>query len=142
MGSAERSERGPGLRPRGAVVWSVALAAVLRIACAASVPLIITNDGVWYLMWARKILAGEAIDWPPIRTPGYPLFLAAIFRICGVGPWGVLIVQHALGCLAVGLIAVMAARVSGRAWWGLVLGVLAAADPVLLGMESYALTES
>lgn len=130
-----------GLRPRGAVVWFIAVAVAVRALCAATVPLIITNDSVWYFKWAREILSGEPVDWPPIRTPGYPLFLAAVFKVCGVSSCGVLAAQHVLGCVVVGLLAAIAARVSGRAWCGLAIGVLAALDPVSLGLESYALSE-
>jgi hypothetical protein len=61
-------------------------------------PLTICNDGVWYIAWARQLLALEPVDWHPARTPGYPLFLAGVFALCGIGPVAVLLAQHALGC--------------------------------------------
>lgn len=90
-------------------------------------------DAAFHDYWARGLATG---DWtapegyadPQIRTtaylrpPGYPFFLAAIYRVFGTGPWAPRIVQMALGlvnCLLVYLL--------GRKWIGPTVGLVAAA---------------
>ena len=128
------------LTPRQAIVITIFVAAIVRLWCLAGVPLTITNDGVWYLMWGWKIVEGTPIEWPVVRTPGYSLLLAAFFGLFGTGPLAILVGQHALGVLIAALITAIAARCA-NARLGLVLGLLAALDPVILGMECYALSE-
>ena len=79
MSLARIRERWRSLTVRRAVGSAVLVAAAVRVWCSFGVPLTITNDGAWYLTAARRILAGEGVDWPPFRTPGYPWLLAGIF---------------------------------------------------------------
>lgn len=120
---------------------AILFAALVRAWCLAGIPLTICNDGAWYIHWARMLRASEPIDWPPARTPGYSLFLAGIFSASGEGPVGILLAQHTLGCLIVGLIAAAACRFAGPRW-GLAIGIMAALDPALLAMECYVMTEA
>jgi 4-amino-4-deoxy-L-arabinose transferase-like glycosyltransferase len=117
-------------------------AALLRLWCLGSLPLVITNDGVGYLNWGAELAAGGSFAGiPAVRTPGYPLFLAGVFKLFGVGPTGVLITQHALGCLTCALVTFTACQLVGRRW-GILPGILCALDPWLLAMENLALTET
>ena len=124
-------------------VLLVTLVAVLiRVWCLGSFPLIITNDGVRYLDWGVQLAAGESLSViPSYRTPAYPIFLAAVFEVFGVGSVGVLMAQHLLGCLTCALITLAACRVVGPRW-GWLPGLLYAFDPWLLAIESFALTET
>lgn len=117
------------------------IALLLRTLALAHVPLVITNDGVGYAMWAETMLHGGWPDLPIFRTPGYPLLLAGAFGIGGVGPWPVLVLQHAMGIATCALIAATAARIAGR-WAALGCGLLAALDMRMLGFESYLLSET
>jgi 4-amino-4-deoxy-L-arabinose transferase-like glycosyltransferase len=123
------------------VVVVVVVAALVRVLCLFTLPLLISNDGHGYLAWGRSIVHGQAVTWPLYRTPGYPIFLAGVFAAFGVGPWGVLIVQHLLGVASAWLVALGGGRLGGR-WAALVGGLAAALDPRLLGLESYAQTET
>lgn len=116
-------------------------AAAVRVPALLQIPLVITNDGVGYAQWAISILHGDFPDLPIFRTPGYPLFLAALFAAAGVGPIPVLVAQHALGVATCTLIAATARRIAGPGL-ALVCGLLATLDPRLLGFESYLLTET
>lgn len=74
--------------------------------------LTVTGDGVGYEQVARNLLKGVGFSMetaPPylpdmIRTPGYPLFIAAIYRIFGYRPEMVTLAQNLLsvGLLLVG----------------------------------------
>ncbi len=136
-----------GLRTRKSrllrsVLVVVGVSAILRLWCLGSIPLIITNDGVGYLTWATEISAnGSLADIPSIRTPGYPLFLAAAFKVFGVSSVGVLVLQHLAGCFTCGLVTYVVGRYAGG-YWGLLPGLLCAIDPWLLAIGHYALTES
>jgi 4-amino-4-deoxy-L-arabinose transferase-like glycosyltransferase len=115
-------------------------ASLLRLWFMAGIPLIITNDGAGYLHWAQMLLAGEPVQWPSFRTPGYPLLLSGVFLVAGVSPYAVLIVQHGLAALACGLIAYSSTRLAGPRL-ALVAGLGCAIDPWLLALSFFALTE-
>ncbi|MEX2218325.1 MAG: hypothetical protein WD749_06150 [Phycisphaerales bacterium] len=123
------------------VALVLGVAAAVRVLSHLNIPLVISNDGAWYLHWAHQLLSGESPDLPPFRTPGYPLFLWALFAVFGSGPGVILGAQHALGCATAALVAWMVVRLRGPVW-GLAAGLLAALDPVLLAFESTVLTES
>ncbi|MCC6679085.1 MAG: hypothetical protein IT436_18325 [Phycisphaerales bacterium] len=136
----------PRWRPARMLVVVFIIAATARVWMLGSMPLIITNDSTGYLEWGREFASGKATTIPPIRTPGYPLFLAAVYDTFGVNAVGVLIAQHALGVLS----ALIVAAAVARATRGLPLsrgcaiaaGVLSSLDPWQLAFESYALTET
>lgn len=136
----------PRLRGPGVLTVVFVVAAVVRVWALGSMPLIITNDSTGYLEWGREFAAGQATTIPPIRTPGYPLFLAAVYDIFGVNPVGVLIGQHALGVVSALIVAAAVLRATrGRPYsrtCALMAGVLSSLDPWQLAFESYALTET
>ncbi len=90
-------------------------------------------DAAFHDYWARGLATG---DWtvpdgyadPQIRTtaylrpPGYPFFLAAVYYVCGTGPWAPRIVQMALGLVNCVLVYLL-----GRKWIGSTVGLVAAA---------------
>jgi len=129
-------------RAAAPVLAVVVIAALLRAWALVSLPLIITNDGTEYLANGMRLAEGAGLSVvQPIRTPGYPLFLAGIFQVFGPGPVSILIFQHILGVASCGLIAYAAARLT-RSRVGSIAGLLLALDPWLFALESYALSET
>lgn len=136
----------PRWRPARILVVVFIVAAAARLWMLGSMPLIITNDSTGYLEWGREYASGKASTIPPIRTPGYPIFLAAVYDLFGVNAVGILIAQHALGVLSALIVAAAVARATrglpmSRAC-AIAAGVLASLDPWQLAFESYALTET
>jgi 4-amino-4-deoxy-L-arabinose transferase-like glycosyltransferase len=125
---------------RHPVLTVAIVAAVARLWVLAGVPLMILNDSTGYLAWGGDLANGR-LTIPINRTPGYPLFLAAVFGVFGIEPLGVLFVQHALGVLTAALIAWITERRYGPNW-GFALGLAAALSPSIMVWESYALTET
>ena len=140
------ADAAPTTRARARCVWPVVvvvtlLALVLRLWLVGGLPLVITNDGVGYLRIAQRLAASADFGViPAVRTPGYPLLLAGTYHVFGVNPVGVLITQALLGCAMTALLTAVAACLAGR-WWALAVGVVAAADPWLIGIEHFALSE-
>lgn len=122
------------------------VAALVRLWALGSIPLIITNDGTGYLANGQQLAYGQPLKIAAVRTPGYPLWLAGIHEVFGTSPAAVLMGNHLLGVLTCVLITAIAARASPWPRYGPIaatgVGLLAAVDPWLLGMESYALTEA
>lgn len=108
--------------------------AALRLAMLSALPLIVTPDGSWapdnkgYIPWGVALLDLGDFAGPAVRTPGYPLFLAATFAVLGLSGTAVLVAQHLLGLATVALLTLMAARLS-RPAVALVTGLVAALDP-------------
>jgi hypothetical protein len=121
--------------------------AVVRLAMVETLPLVVTPDGLWYpegrgyLVWAEEILTRGDLSGPPLRTPGYPVLLAAAFAVAGVRDYAVLGLQHLLGLGAVALLTLVAAQRAGPRV-AVATGVLAAVDPWHLLFAHYALTEA
>jgi hypothetical protein len=111
-----------------------------------ALPLIVTPDGSWapdnkgYIPWGVALLDLGDFAGPAVRTPGYPLFLAATFAVLGLSGTAVLVAQHLLGLATVALLTLMAARLS-RPAVALVTGLVAALDPWHLLFAHYALSE-
>ena len=86
-------------------------------------------DAHWHDAYARE-LAGTGESWPPgfpvetvtqeplHRPPGYPWFLALLYRMSGGSTAFAIAVQHLLGLASVGLVGLLARRFAG-AWAGL-----------------------
>ena len=125
---------------RRAVLLVLVVAVATRLWGLAALPLVITNDGVDYLETAETLYRGEQLVIPVQRTPGYPLFLAGVFHCFGLGAGGILLAQHAIGCLTCVLLTFIACRLAGPKL-ALVPGFLASFDPWLFAFESYVLSE-
>ena len=125
---------------RRAVLLVLAVAVATRLCGLAALPLVITNDGVDYIRTAETLYHGEQLAVPVLRTPGYPLFLAGVSHCFGLGATGVLLVQHAVGCLTCALLTFIACRLAGPKL-ALIPGFLATFDPWLFAFESYVLSE-
>ena len=123
--------------------------------------LCIFDDTNYYWLLARTIRSGstyEIIEWGTIshralRTPGYPLFLAACHVVFGESPLGVRLVQAVLGTLSVGLIYLLTQRLDTRsvvcAVRGfslrvapLVAAILAAVNPYYVAISELLLSEA
>ena len=128
-----------------ALVTAAGLA--LRLAMLATLPLVVTPDGSTvpegrgYLVWADEILRAGNLAGPALRTPGYPLLVAASYATFGVEDRAVLWLQHLEGLATVALLTLVAARVAG-ARVALATGMLAALDPWHLLFAHYGLTEA
>lgn len=118
----------------------IVTAIAIRVVATLSLPLIITNDGAFYLYWAGEIASGSWPDMPAYRTPMYPLWLAAVLSIAGDSAHTVLIAQHMLG-IATAAACWWLGRVAFGARVGLVSGLLVAIDPWLLAIASFALSD-
>ena len=62
------------------------------------------------------------------REPGFPFFIAAVYLLCGVHPFAVLIVQCLLGAATCGLVGLLARRLAGERA-GLIAAALTAFYP-------------
>ena len=62
------------------------------------------------------------------REPGFPFFIAAVYLVCGVHPFAVLIAQCLLGAATCGLVGLLARRLAGERA-GLIAAALAAFYP-------------
>ena len=107
-----------------------------------------TGDTPSYLGPARELLdhgrfdsASTPIRPEFLRTPGYPVFIAAVYRVFGRSNTAVLLVQVALSALTVFLAYLLAARI-----WSVPIGLLAALlttlEPLQNSTSATILTES
>ncbi len=140
ISGGESSDRPTGWTTRRAVLLVLAVAVATRLWGLAALPLVITNDGVDYIRTAETLYRGEQLAIPALRTPGYPFFLTAVFHCFGLGATGVLLAQHAIGCLTCVLLTFIACRLAGPRL-ALISGCLATFDPWLFAFESYVLSE-
>ena len=128
-------------------VWLVVLltASVANAMSLASTPLWIYPDSVDYIQ-----LAGGIVDdgnWSHelflIRPPGYPLLLAALFRLFGpASPIALQVVQHAMNVAIALLASAVAWHVSRGRWTALLTGVGTAASLQVLAYANLVLTET
>jgi 4-amino-4-deoxy-L-arabinose transferase-like glycosyltransferase len=110
-------------------------------------------DAEYYWSLAGTIRAGtlyEIVEWGDIphfalRTPGYPLFLAACRSVLGDVPLGVRAVQAGLGAVTVWLVYRLAREVLGRnesTAVPLIAAILAAVHPYFVAMSALVLSEA
>ncbi len=118
-------------------------------------------DAEYYWFLARTIRQGapyDIIEWGSIhhfalRTPGYPIFLAACQTILGEQPLAVRLVQAVLGALVVWLVYQLTRRLAapaelepacGRLCWTvpLIAATLAALNPYYIAMSELILSEA
>lgn len=78
-----------------------------------------------------------------IRTPGYPMFLAAVFKIFGSSsPMAILVIQHAMVIITVVFAALIAWQLTNRLSVTLITGLLCAGSLQLLSYANLLLTET
>jgi 4-amino-4-deoxy-L-arabinose transferase-like glycosyltransferase len=106
-----------------------------------------SGDAPSYLGPARELLHHWRFDtWHPrgqpefLRTPGYPAFVAAVWRVFGETNSAVLLVQVVLSALTVYLVYLLASRM-WSAPIGLLAAVLTALDPLQNATSATLLTE-
>ncbi len=85
------------------------------------------SDMQFYQDWAGRILHGQWTDHQAfIAMPGYPFFLAAVYRLAGVNPWLVASLNAVSESLIAVLLFVIARRVFEKTRGGVWIGILAA----------------
>ena len=96
------------------------------------------GDAPTYLAPARELLkhgrfdSGIPVGQPEfLRTPGYPVFIATLYRIFGQTNTAVLLAQVVLGAVTVYLVYLLAARM-----WSVPVGLLAALFTVLEPLQN------
>lgn len=78
-----------------------------------------------------------------VRTPGYPLFLAAIFALFGqASPWVIVVSQHGMMLAAALLLAATAWRITGSKLISLLAGCLCVCSLQLIAYANLVLTEA
>lgn len=92
----------------------------------------INPDTSTYLRVAQRIVnSGDPFD--PVRTPGYPLFIALLWLVGGSGNLGIVsLAQAGLFVLAVLELYLLAWLIWKRAWIGLIVGLIVVSNMYLL----------
>jgi hypothetical protein len=98
------------------------------------------EDQLLYISVAEAVAQGNWSALTSERTPGYPLFLGAIFFLFGKEYWPLLIIQALVDTLTCVVTGLLATRVFGRG--GVIAGVLSAFNLNMIVLSSMALTES
>lgn len=107
------------------------------------------RDSIQYHDAARSLLQLHAFSASPekpeipqtIRTPGYPLFLAAVYLVAGVHPSVAVLAQVFLGAVTVIMTFALGARLFGRRA-GLLAGALVAFDLNSIGHSLFLYAET
>lgn len=107
-------------------------------------------DARGYHQLALNLLAGHGFSLdsqPPyradaIRTPAYPLFVAAVYALTGPVPRHVALVQAALDALTAVLLALIVLRLTGKHWPAYLAAALYALNPAALRFNNELLTET
>lgn len=104
-------------------------------------PVFLTTDSITYALPASHLAHGQGFDLSLRRTPGYPLFLAAVWAVFGDDLRPVAYIQHLLGVATSALTWLLGRLVFGRL--PALLGGLAVAlsGPQII-YEHYLMTES
>lgn len=116
---------------RGLWLAVFACALLIRLAFVAIVPpVILWSDGVQFDAVARDLAEHGTYGMQTLRPPGYPTFMAGVYRVFGENLLALRIVEALLGTVTVVLLGWIASRVFGpRAGW--ITAALAAFHPVL-----------
>lgn len=139
---------------RRPALWAVlivgCLGGLVRLALLWQMPLIFTNDSLFYFHWAWAIAQGEPVgNVPSYRTPGYPVVLSGVLGVFGRDPMAVMAVQRCMGLIAAMSLAGVASMIVKRRRSGgvalavgLLCGLVPALDPRVLALEGFVLSES
>ncbi len=98
------------------------------------------EDQFLYLSLADAVAKGDWSALTPERTPGYPLFIAAIFAIFGREYVALLITQAMIDSLTCVVTGLLATKILGKG--GLLTGMIAAVNLNMIVLSSMALTDS
>lgn len=141
----EPPEKARVLTPLVVVVLAAALLRVMYLwAHASSLPFIDQPvlDAAWYDLTARNMLSGGLFpDGPFYHAPGYPWFLAVVYRVLGPDPRHAVIVQALLGVGTTLTAILIARRLFGREE-ALLTGLLLLGSGTLYFYESKLLVET
>lgn len=109
----------------------------------------VVRDTPTYVDPARALVEDGAYDRAPgsdtpefVRTPGYPVFIAAVRLVAGDSEVVLLVVQAALSSLSVLLAILLARRLTGSAGIALAVGLMLALDPVHAILAGTIVTEA
>lgn len=128
------------------LIGVVALGFALRLAFVLWAPAVPTNDGLFYHMYAARILSGAgysnfdgspAIKW----MPGWPAFLAALYTLFGAEVRTALIANAVLGSATVGLVVALGRQLFDRRI-ALVAGAVYAIWPGVIYFAAVPMTET
>jgi len=123
-----------------------ALALVLRLAFVAWAPRVISGDAIWYHAYASAISSlgryveidgSPAIQW----LPGWPLLLAALYRITGASSSAGMLLNAVLGAVTAALVVALGARLFRREV-GAIAGVLYAIWPGTIMFSATLMSET
>jgi 4-amino-4-deoxy-L-arabinose transferase-like glycosyltransferase len=132
----------PGGWPLAVWLAVLAVALIARLAFVAVVPRIIEwPDGREYEQVARLLVEHGTYGLQTLRAPGYPTFIAAVYRVFGENLTALRLVEAVLGTITVGLLGLVGSRLFGRGA-GLATAILTALHPVLAFMPATQFTEN
>ena len=121
-------------------VWSVCV--LYHLVFVFSIRTGFTNDSVGYYDMARQFISAPSLQGIVVeRTPGYPLFIAAVIWIFGNTVWGIALLQHlALASLSVVTIWCLWDRFPHK--WVAAAGLLSGISPAVSPMANLLWTEA
>lgn len=132
------------------ILLILALSLLVRVIFTLVYPPMTTNDSPTYEKIAINLNAGHGYsdnDQAPylpnlIRAPGYPVFIAAVYKIAGAhSREGLVIAQHVLGILIVLFSYLIAQRVLGSEKYAFLVGLVMAVHPILCLYEHFVMSE-
>src|SRR5919197_839416 len=124
-----------------AVVGLCAVGLAVRLAFTTRAPVFATKDSFEYFQPAFNLVNGLGFELALRRPPIYSLFAAGVMSLLGQNLAALVFVQHLLGVASVGLTYWLGRLTFGRPV-GLLAGLLAALDSVLIMYEHYVLSEA
>ena len=132
-----------------ALAFALRLAATISIAHPDQVPRSLAeSDAPTYYVLAQHILDGTgyrySADEPPTakRTPGYPLLLAAVFKIAGTNFTAARVLQAVLDVVTTWLVYVLAVLLVGSRPAALLASLIYAVYPPAILSTTYVMTET
>lgn len=121
---------------------ALAAATAVQLAYFLSAPIIVTNDSVGYIRAALGLAASGTFDaLEPVRTPGYPIFLAGVFALFGHEIAIAAVAQHLLIALLAS-VTFLVLRTSYGNLCALLVSVFISLDPFLALYGQWILSET